>query len=452
MILLKQLNFSKLDAAENTKIAVHACNLPTDYFKSQKKASYWTHRQIINNLTAMKIMKWDLVQRIHDRSLGTSLADSAFSTIENAYLLKVLPASRLASGTCSHFPVKLMERSLDLGDLDFRFLHVDSAIKLPKLDLNTSPLTSVENSFYNDVVEGLSQPQKRLSCKYFYDERGSHLFDEICKLDEYYLTRTELDIMDRYLEEMAYQIGPRAVLVEFGSGSSTKTRILLGALENPVGYVPIDISEEHLLSTAEDLRMAFPYMQIMPVVADFTQGFELPTPGSTYSHAALFFPGSTIGNFTPSKAIEMMRSMAQILGPQGGMLIGLDLQKDPTTLEAAYNDAMGVTAEFNLNLLHRINRELGGDFNVEQFRHQAIYNEELGRIEMYIISTAKQSVTIRDHVFDFAAEERIFTESSHKYTTDGFSEMAAKAGFTTRKYWTDSKKMFAIMHLVRLGP
>ena len=317
-------------------------------------------------------------------------------------------------------------------------------------DVNTPLSTSVEVNFYNDVTEGLSRSQKRLSCKYFYDERGSQLFDEICKLDEYYLTRTELDIMDRYLEEMAYQIGPRAVLVEFGSGSSTKTRILLNALVNPVGYVPIDISEEHLLSTVEDLRKAFPYIQIMPVVADFTQGFELPTPGSTYSHAALFFPGSTIGNFTPVQAIEMMRSMAQILGHNGGMLIGLDLQKDPRILEAAYNDSSGVTAEFNLNILHRINRELGGDFDVDQFRHQAIYNKELGRIEMYIFSKIKQSVTIREQVFDFGAGERIFTEASHKYTTDGFSEMAAEAGFTTRKLWTDSQKMFAIMHLVRL--
>ena len=320
----------------------------------------------------------------------------------------------------------------------------------PIFDVNTSPLTSVETNFYNDVLEGLSQPQKRLSCKYFYDERGSQLFDEICKLDEYYLTRTELDIMDRYLEEMAYQIGPRAVLVEPGSGSSTKTRILLNALENPVGYVPIDISEEHLLSTAEDLRKTFPYIQIMPVVADFTQGFELPTPGSTYSHAALFFPGSTIGNFTPAQAIEMMRSMAHILGHNGGMLIGFDLQKDPQILEAAYNDSAGITAEFNLNILHRINRELGSDFDVDQFRHRATYNEELGRIEMYILSKVKQSVTIREQVFDFEAGERIFTEASHKYTTDGFSELAAEAGFTTRKFWTDSKKMFAIMHLVRL--
>ena len=309
---------------------------------------------------------------------------------------------------------------------------------------------TVETSFYNDVVDGLSQPQKKLSCKYFYDERGSELFDEICKLDEYYLTRTELDIIDRYLEEMAYQIGSRAVLVEFGSGSSTKTRILLSALDNPVGYVPIDISEEHLLKTAEDLRIAYPFMQIMPVVADFTQGFELPTPGSTYSHAALFFPGSTIGNFTPERAVEIMRSMAQILGHNGGMLIGLELQKDPKILEAAYNDSRGVTAEFNLNLLHRINRELGSNFDVEQFRHQAIYNEQLGRIEMYIFSMIKQSVVIRDHVFDFAPNEAIFTESSHKYTTSGFSQLAAEAGFTTRKYWTDSKEMFAIMHLVRL--
>ena len=318
-----------------------------------------------------------------------------------------------------------------------------------EIDVNTTPSTPVETNFYDDVVEGLSLPQKQLSCKYFYDERGSKLFDEICKLDEYYLTRTELDIMDRFLEEMSYQIGPRAVLVEFGSGSSTKTQILLGALENPVGYVPIDISEEHLLKTAEQLRLAFPYIQIMPVVADFTQGFELPQPGSTYSHAALFFPGSTIGNFTPDRAIEIMRSMAQILGPNGGMLIGMDLQKDPKILEAAYNDSKGVTAAFNLNLLHRINRELGANFNVEHFRHQAIYNQELSRIELYLISKIKQSVVIGKQVFDFAAEERIFTESSHKYTTSGFSEMAAKAGFATRKYWTDSKKLFAIMHLVR---
>ncbi len=299
------------------------------------------------------------------------------------------------------------------------------------------------------MVRGLSETPKRLQCKYFYDERGSRLFDEICKLDEYYLTRVESAIMDKYIEEMSYQLGDNVILVEFGSGSSTKTRILLDAMKSPVAYVPIDISEDHLLKTAKDLRATYPGMRVLPVVADFTKPFRLPDFQFDYSHAALFFPGSTIGNFTISQAIELLSRMGKLLGPNGGMMIGIDLQKDHTVLEAAYNDSLGVTSEFNLNVLHRINNELGGDFSIDQFAHKAVYDVEHQRIEIFVVSLAEQEFTLGEHRFNFAKGEHVLTEYSHKYTIEGFTELADKAGFNRHKYWTDDNQKFAIMHLVR---
>lgn len=305
--------------------------------------------------------------------------------------------------------------------------------------------------FLADVVAGLRKSPKTLPCKYFYDERGSQLFDEICELDEYYLTRTEDEIIKRHVREMADQIGPRVMLVEYGSGSSTKTRALLERLADPVAYVPVDISREHLRRTAGELARDYPHIEMLPVCADFTKPFALPLATRTPSHSAVFFPGSTIGNFQPTEARAMLHHLAAMCGAGGGLLIGIDLQKDIPTIEAAYNDARGVTAEFNLNLLHRINSELDATFNVAQFRHRAAYDRRLGRIEMQLVSARPQHVTIGGHAFELAAGEAIVTEHSHKYTVDGFAGMAADAGLTLRRTWTDSRERFAVLHFALLA-
>ena len=305
-----------------------------------------------------------------------------------------------------------------------------------------------ERSFMNDVMHGLSQPKKELNCKYFYDERGSRLFDQICELEEYYLTRTELAIMREHAPEMAEQLGHGIALVEFGSGSSVKTRILLDHLCEPTAYMPLDISEEHLLKTTARLRKAYVEIEILPIVADFTKGFELPSTTRPYSHAAVYFPGSTIGNFIPLQARRMMRQIGDILGPDGGLLIGIDLQKDPAVIEAAYNDAAGVTEEFVLNMLHRINRDLNADINVAHFRLNAVYNQDRGRVEISVVCQTDETIRIADREFVVRKGEEIMTEYSHKYTINEFAELAADAGFSLHKYWTDEQDYFAVLHLV----
>ncbi len=306
------------------------------------------------------------------------------------------------------------------------------------------------NLFLRDVIAGLRSSQKQLSCKYFYDRRGSQLFDRICQLDEYYLTRAELALMDQFAPEMGAQIGAGVMLVEYGSGSSVKTRYLLDGLPNPVAYVPVDISGDHLQETARELARDYPRIEILPVCADFTQDFALPRSLRPASHAAVYFPGSTIGNFIPDDAVGLLRRITQKCGTGGGLLIGIDLKKDVATIEAAYNDRLGVTAEFNLNLLRRINRELGADFDVDQFFHQARYNAELGRVEMYLISRQAQSVTIGCETVEFEAGETICTEHSHKYTVEEFAAVAAAAGLTLRREWIAKKREFAVLHLAVL--
>jgi dimethylhistidine N-methyltransferase len=313
---------------------------------------------------------------------------------------------------------------------------------------NHSIEVQLDQEFLDDVMEGLRHANKRLSCKYFYDERGSKLFDQICELDEYYLTRTEQAIMDQHAREMACQLGEGVMLVEFGSGSSTKTQVLLENLIDPAAYVPLDISEEHLLETAKLLRRTFPEIEILPLVADFTLPFQLPMPTKKASHAAIYFPGSTIGNFEPEAAQNLLAEICDLLGDEGGVLIGIDLQKDPAIIHSAYNDSSGVTAEFNLNLLHRINRELDGNFDVDQFQHLADYDEKVGRVEIYLVSQCDQTVEINGQLFEFKAGERIFTEHSHKYTIESFEELANQAGFSLHKYWTDPDDLFAVLHLV----
>jgi len=302
-------------------------------------------------------------------------------------------------------------------------------------------------TFFKDVVSGLSDFPRSLPCKYFYDERGSQLFNEICELEEYYLTRAELSIMERYASEMAEQIGPGVMLVEYGSGSSVKTRSLLNHLCDPAAYVPVDISREHLQRTADSLAIAYPRIEVLPVCADFTEGFRLPDSKRNPTHSAVYFPGSTIGNFEPKAARAILTRIATLCGTGGGLLIGIDLQKDVAIIEAAYNDAKGVTSEFNLNLLSRINRELDGDIDICQFEHQANYNEELSRVEIQLVSQCAQETRIGDESFTFAKGEAILTEYSHKYTIASFAEMADEVGLTLRRSWTDRQEHFAVLHL-----
>lgn len=305
--------------------------------------------------------------------------------------------------------------------------------------------------FLEDVLLGLSQRPRTLPCKYFYDQHGSQLFDKICDLDEYYLTRSESAIMQRNAPEMAAQIGPGVRLVEYGSGSSIKTRILLDHLEKPVAYVPVDISREHLQKSADELSAIYPEIEILPVCADFTEIFDLPDSSREPTHSAVYFPGSTIGNFQPADAQRMLARIAPLCGTGGGLLIGIDLDKNVETIEAAYNDSQGVTAEFNLNLLRRINRELGADFDVDQFTHQASYNREQRRVEIDLSSEIEQSVCIDGKSFEFSNGETIRTEYSHKYTVEDFASLAAESGLTLRRCWTDDDGLFGVLHFAVLN-
>ncbi len=300
-----------------------------------------------------------------------------------------------------------------------------------------------------ELIEGLSKPEKMISPKYFYDERGSKLFEKITELPEYYPTETELAIMRDNVDEMADLIGPQASLIEFGSGSSLKTRILLKHLHEQAVYVPVDISEDHLHETAESIRAEFPELEVLPVVADFMHPFTLPNPAVMPRRNIVYFPGSTIGNFTHDAALELLKVMYQEAGEDGALLIGVDLQKDPAIIERAYNDSAGVTAEFNLNMLRHLNREFGSDFNLDAFSHRAEYDEDNGRIEMRLTSGEWQEVSLGGKDFVIEEDEAILTEYSHKYTLEGFAGMAAKAGFTVAEVWTDAKQLFSVQYCTR---
>ena len=302
------------------------------------------------------------------------------------------------------------------------------------------------DSFLDDVLEGLAQPQKKLSSKYFYDERGSQLFDAICELPEYYPTRTETGLLHTHAAEFAELIGANASVVEFGSGSSTKIRILLDALETPAAYIPVDISREHLLASAKSLAGAYPDLPVVPIAADYTQPFEVPEVAGEAARIG-FFPGSTIGNFTRAAAVDFLRAAATDLGTDNGLLIGVDLRKDVAVLHAAYNDAAGVTAEFNLNVLRRVNDELGGNFNLDAFTHDARWVPDQGRIEMHLVSDWEQEVRVDGHSFTFAAGESIHTEDSHKYDVAEFHALAAKAGWRAFRHWTDADSLFSLHYL-----
>jgi dimethylhistidine N-methyltransferase len=285
------------------------------------------------------------------------------------------------------------------------------------------------------LIDGLSQPEKMISPKYFYDERGSQLFEKITRLPEYYPTETELGIMRDNIGEIASLVGKQASLIEFGSGSSLKTRVLLEHLDELAAYVPVDISEDHLLESAQQIRKEFPGLDVLPVVADFTHPFRLPSPIVMPVRNIVYFPGSTIGNFTHDAAHELLLVMHEEAGAGGALLIGVDLQKDPVIIERAYNDSVGVTAEFNRNMLRHLNREFGADFDVDAFAHSAEYNEDEGRIEIRLVSERHQEFTLGDASFSIGKDEAILTEYSHKYTLDGFAAMAQTAGFTVERVW-----------------
>jgi dimethylhistidine N-methyltransferase len=301
----------------------------------------------------------------------------------------------------------------------------------------------------NEIVAGLQREEKTISPKFFYDERGSALFDEITNLPEYYPTKTEFGIMRKNIAEIAALIGPQASLIEFGSGSSSKTRVLLRHLHRLAVYVPVDISEEHLLASAEQIRSEFPALEVLPVVADFTRRFTLPDPAIMPLRNIVYFPGSTIGNFTHDAALELLKVMYDEAGDNGALLIGVDLQKDPALIERAYNDSGGVTAEFNLNMLRHLNRDYGADFDLNSFSHDAQYNEDEGRVELRLISDTEQTISIGDEEVVIDAGEGILTEYSHKYTLEGFAGMAEDAGFKVARVWSDARKLFSVQYCTR---
>lgn len=295
-----------------------------------------------------------------------------------------------------------------------------------------------------EILAGLRQAKKWIAPKYFYDQRGSELFDQITELPEYYPTRTELSIMRQCGNEIGELIGPQASVIEFGAGSNIKIRLLLDCLNQCAAYVPVDISGDYLEYMAHALAADYPNLEVLPVLADFTQPFALPNPKITPLKNLVFFPGSTIGNFAPAEALALLRVMHFEAKPGGALLIGVDLKKDRRVLEAAYNDSQGVTAEFNLNVLQRLNNELGADFNVDQFRHRAIYNDAIGAIEMHLVSKRRQTVSLAGEDIQFEAHEYITTEYSYKFALEDFDALAHLAGFQRQRVWTDPDQLFSV--------
>jgi len=299
-----------------------------------------------------------------------------------------------------------------------------------------------------EILEGLRASQKRISPKYFYDDVGSELFDEICDLPEYYPTRTERCIMEENLPEIAELVGPQAAVIEFGAGSNTKARQLLARLEDPAAYVPVEISGDYVAEQAAELEREFPALSVKAVVADFTKPFDLPKHAEEPLRNLIFFPGSTIGNFTKQDAKELLETMRLEAKQGGALLIGVDLVKDVGVVRAAYNDRQGVTADFNLNVLRHLNEGIGTNFQLENFRHEAIYDSKFQRIEMRLISVRRHSITMAGQAIQFDEDEHIVTEYSHKYSVEGFTELAQEAGWTHRALWLDSKHLFSVHFLI----
>ena len=302
-----------------------------------------------------------------------------------------------------------------------------------------------KDGLLEEILAGLAKSQKELPSKLFYDKKGSSLFDEICELEEYYLTRTETSIMTDNIDEICSVLGSKCLLIELGSGSSKKIRLLLTGLKDPAGYVPIDISEEHLMSSVKILACDYPDLRIYPVYADYTQPFSLPPIESEPATKVIYYPGSTIGNFEPEYACKFLNRIANRLDKGDGMLIGVDLKKDKKTLEDAYNDKKGVTAEFNINILERLNRELGTNFDLDKWKHRAFYNREHGRIEMHLESLKAQDVKVNGSVIKHSKGETILTEYSYKYSVNEFQELVSDS-FNLEKVWKDKDNKFGILY------
>ena len=316
----------------------------------------------------------------------------------------------------------------------------------PKVRRRPELLPADENDFAGAVLEGLSKPSKTLPCRFFYDARGSELFEEITRLPEYYPTRTETAILRAHAPAMADGIAEDGVLVEFGSGSSLKTEVLLDKLPRLAAYVAIDVSESALRDAKQRLMARFPKLDVRPLVGDFSFPVALPADLAGRPKTG-FFPGSTIGNLTPAEAQRLLGVFRELLSPGGRLIVGVDLKKEVRKLELAYNDAAGVTAAFNLNLLARINREIGGTFDLDAFRHAAIYNPRDGRIEMHLVSRRDQDVSIAGRRFRFRTGESIHTENSYKYTVRQFHGVARAAGWTPTRVWTDPSNLFSVHEL-----
>lgn len=311
---------------------------------------------------------------------------------------------------------------------------------VPVIDLNPS-----RSDFLNDVVEGLKQNPKRLHPKYLYDEKGSQIFDKICDLQEYYPTRTEISILNENSKNIEDLLEDKTALIEFGSGSSIKIRHLLEDTNKIKAYLPIDISKEHLIQAAEQIQINYPKLPVVAICADYTQLESFPEIEEAKSlEKAVFFPGSTIGNLNKDEAIELLRNTHQWIGEGGLMILGIDLIKETSTLIKAYDDSKNVTADFNLNILTRINRELGGNFDIDSFEHEARFNPEKKRVEMHLVSQKDQKVTIDKFNFTFEKGESIHTESSHKFELNQFAEIAKAANFTMQDYFSDASRKFAV--------
>ncbi|MGM0556888.1 MAG: L-histidine N(alpha)-methyltransferase [Myxococcota bacterium] len=302
-------------------------------------------------------------------------------------------------------------------------------------------------NFRREITSGLAEDPPNIPCKFYYDARGSELFEQICELPEYYPTRTEVGILEAHAGQISQAVGPGARVIEYGSGSGQKTELLLHMLEAPTTYVPIEISVSALRACYQSLSSAFPELPIVPMCADYTNAVALPDKLPAAERNVVFFPGSTIGNFEPARARVFLARTAELVGDDGGLVIGVDLVKDDATLEAAYNDAQGVTAAFNLNVLRRANRELDADFDLDAFEHRAVFNRDEHRIEMHLVSTERQTVSVAGESFDFDAGDHIVTEYSYKYRPDDFQELASSAGFEARNMWSDKDDLFSVWYL-----